>query len=851
MSKQVTLTIDGKTVQASEGMLVVDAAKLVGIDIPVFCYHPKMEPVGMCRMCLVEVGRPVIDRGTGKPVLNEDGSVKIAFGPKLETACTLPVSEGMVIVGLSEKALAARKETVEFILTSHPLDCPVCDKGGECPLQNLTMAHGSGESRFLYNEKKHNEKHVPLGDLIYLDRERCIHCARCVRFQSEVADDAVIGFYHRGRALEIVTFSDPGFDSYFSGNTTDICPVGALTTADFRFGARPWELKLTASVCAQCPVGCNIVYNVRREARSDGEIVIKRAMPRQNESVNEIWMCDKGRFTYHYTEGTLAQPRLVQPLVRRAGQLSPASWEDALEVAAQRFKAAGDGLLVLASGRLANEDLGNLNDLALQAGGKVALYTAQAGGDLVTQIGLGQGTNLGQLGAGSAILVVASDLEEEAPVWWLRVKQAAERGATLIVANPRATKLDRAASHVLRYQYGSEAAMVLALVNALSAKRPELPAKVALTPELKAAAEAFAKAENGIVIYGSEGLGLEGSQALAQACANLLISTNHVGKANNGLLAVWRRANDQGAWEVGLRPVADLAAALKAARAIYIAAADPAGDDPALAGALQTARENGAFIVVQELFQTETGELADVVLPAQANTERDGSYTSGERRVQRFYPAVLPKAETRPDHEITGQIARRMGLDVEIGSVAHVLQRLAAFAELGANRYRKLSETQEQWPIVGRGDMYYGGTSYENKQGLGIQLTPAAQQGKLPSLTWPEDVTLPAAGSTGLVAVPVTVLYDRGQMVTSSTLLQAHIPALFIVLNPEDAPRFNLQAGVLAEVSLGADEFRAIVRLDASLAAGFVLVPRSLGVPLEAPAAVAKLRAAEPVKVRG
>ncbi|MCU0486072.1 MAG: NADH-quinone oxidoreductase subunit NuoG [Anaerolineales bacterium] len=855
MSKFVTLTIDGKTVQAPAGMLVVDAAKLVGIDIPVFCYHPKMEPVGMCRMCLVDVGRPVIDRATGQPVLNDDGSVRIAFGPKLETACTLPVSEGMVVVGLSEKVQAARKEVIEFILTSHPLDCPVCDKGGECPLQNLTMEHGAGESRFLYAEKKHMDKHVPLGDLIYLDRERCIQCARCVRFQSEVADDPVIGFYHRGRSLEIVTFSDPGFDSYFSGNTTDICPVGALTTADFRFGARPWELKLTASVCAQCSVGCNIVYNVRREARSGGEFVIKRAMPRQNESVNEIWMCDKGRFTYHYTEGSPGMARLTQPMVRRAGKLTPVSWAEALEVTAQRFRSAGDGLFVLASGRLANEDLANLAELVQLTGSKAALYAAQAGGDLVAQAGPGKGSNLGELGKGSAILVVASDLEEEAPVWWLRIKQAAERGATLIVVNPRATKLDRYAAHVLRYAYGNEAAAVLALVNVLSAKRPELPGKVPLTSELKAAAEAFAKAENGIVIYGSEGLGLTGSQALAQACLNLLISTNHVGRPNNGLLAAWQRVNDQGAWELGFRPEASLGETLKTARALYIAAADPAGDDPDLAASLQAARESSAFIVVQELFLTPTAELADVVLPAQAYTEREGTFTSGERRVQRFYPAVLPRGESRADFEITAQIAKLMGLDMEVASAARVMirvvQRMPAFAELGSNPYRKLAEAQTQWPVIGRSDLYYGGTTYDNKQGLGIQLTPSAQQGRLPSLVWPKEAAFPEAGGTGLIAVPVTILYDHGQTVIHSSVLKPRLSELFIVLHPADAQRFELRVGSTAEVSLVAEKFQAGVRLDTSMPPGFLLIPRSMGVSLEAPTPVVQLHAVEPVQVRG
>ncbi|MEN4098558.1 MAG: 2Fe-2S iron-sulfur cluster-binding protein, partial [Anaerolineaceae bacterium] len=314
MGKTVTLRIDGQAVSVPENTLVVDAAKMIDIDIPVFCYHPKMAPVGMCRMCLVSIGRPARDRATNQPLLEDDGTPKIAFNPKLETACTTPVSEGMVVVTASEQVAAARKEMLEFLLTSHPLDCPICDKGGECPLQNLTMGFGPGESRFLLDEKMRLAKQYPLGELIMLDRERCIQCGRCVRFQSDIAGDPVIAFTQRGRALEITTYSQPGFDSYFSGNTTDICPVGALTTVDFRFRARPWELNYAAGICNHCPVGCNLTYNVRREVSSGGGMAIKRVMPRQNEQVNEIWICDKGRFAYQYAE---SPQRLKQPLVRR------------------------------------------------------------------------------------------------------------------------------------------------------------------------------------------------------------------------------------------------------------------------------------------------------------------------------------------------------------------------------------------------------------------------------------------------------------------------------------------------------------------------------------------------------
>jgi NADH-quinone oxidoreductase subunit G len=651
MTKQVTLTIDGLQATVPAGTLIVDAAKQIGIDIPVFCYHPKMEPAGMCRMCLVEIGRPMIDRGTGQPMLDENGQPQMQFMPKPEAACTNLVSEGMVVLTQSEKATEAQKDIIEFLLTSHPLDCPVCDKGGECPLQNLTMEHGPGKSRFLYDEKLRFDKHVPLGDLILLDRERCILCGRCVRFQDEVVGEAVLAIDERGRASEIISVSVPGFDSVFSGNTSDICPVGALTTVDFRFGARPWELKSAASVCAQCPVGCNITFNTRREAKADGKVVIKRVMPRQNEQVNEIWICDKGRFAYHFAE---SKQRLEKPLVRKQA----ASWDEALTEVSSKFAEAKNDTVVLASGRLSNEDLFNLKSLADGLGGAAVLYTDMGGGDLVMQVGVGQGTNFSDLGKGDAILVVASDLYEEAPVWWLRVKQAADRGATLIVANPRETKLDRFANYVVRYSNGDEVKTVRDLGG---------EGKIA---------EAFAKAENAIVLLGSDGLGLTGSSNLAAACANLLVKTGHTGKRNNGLIGVWPKANDQGAWEIGFRPVADLTSMLRG-KAVYIAGADPVGDDPALEKALKDAK----FLVVQELFQTKTAELADVVLPARAYTERDGTFTSGERRVQRFYPAVPPLGETKADYAITAEIAQKLNIDLAGSSSVLVFDQLAASCE--------------------------------------------------------------------------------------------------------------------------------------------------------------------------
>jgi NADH-quinone oxidoreductase subunit G len=836
--KMVTLTIDGKPVNVPEGTLIVNAAKLAGIDIPVFCYHPKMEPVGMCRMCLVEIGRPVIDRATGEPIREADGSPRLQFGAKLETACTTPVSEGMVVLGTTEKARAGRQDILEFLLTSHPLDCPVCDKGGECPLQNLTMGFGPGESRYLYNEKMHLSKHVPLGELIYLDRERCIQCGRCVRFQEQVVDDPVIG------SIEIVTFSEPGFDSIFSGNTTDICPVGALTTADFRFKARPWELRPAASICTQCPVGCNITFNTRREAVSGGKWVIKRAMPRQNEWVNEIWLCDKGRFGYHYSRSA---ERLAQPLVRRQGELVPATWDEALSLVAERFQLAGDRLLSVAGGRLSNEDLYNLGKVTDSLGGRKVLYGTLGGGELTAQAGLAPGSNFADMGQGTVILVVASDLHEEAPVWWLRVKQAAERGAQLIVANPRPTRLDGHASHVIRYPYGSEAAAMLAMVNALSAKRPDLPESVAAlgrSPELKAAAAAFAEAENAVILYGSEGTGLETSTALAQACQNLLLATGHTGRPNNGLLAVWQRANDQGACELGWRPVANLPAAIQAAGALYIVAADPAGDDPAYLAEGRLGSQEQAFLVVQDLFLTATARLADVVLPVQAWTEREGSFTSGERRVQRFYPAVPELPHIQADFSVTAQIGQRLGVDMESLLAARVFARLSQeFPVFTGLTYTELTEVVEQWPIVGRGDLYYGGTTYENSQGIGVQLPLAGPAG----LSWPKlaEVALP---KIGLLAVPITRLYDRGSTLLPSAMLHQRIPEPYVVLNTQDAERLKIVAGAPVQLIPADSESpiggRAIARLDPDVPERVVLVPRSFGMSISGPIAVS-IRLAE------
>ena len=798
MAKTITLTIDNTKVAVPEGTLVVDAAKKAGIDIPVFCYHPKMEPVGMCRQCLVEIGRPMIDRATGQPVLEADGSPKIAFMPKLETACTNAVSDGMVVLTQTDRAKQGQKEILELLLTNHPLDCPICDKGGECPLQNLTLAHGPEQSRFLFDDKQRQEKNVALGDLIFIDRERCIQCARCIRFQDDIAGDAVLGFYQRGRSTDVVTFSDPGFDSVFSGNTTDICPVGALTTVDFRFGARPWEMKNAPSICNQCPVGCNVTYNVRREAKASGSYVVKRALPRQNEQVNEIWMCDKGRFaSHHYAE---SPARLHQ---------DEATYAASIKQAAELVAANKGEMVILAGENLANEDLYNLRSLAHATKGSIYTYTSMGGGELTAAYGLSAGSNLGNLGKGDVIVVAACDLYNEAPVWYLRLKAAAKRGATLIVANGRETKIDKYASFAVRYTYGEEGHIVRGLV-----------AKDKIGTAIKDAA-------NLVVFYGSDGMGLEGTTDLANAAASLV--RNRAGKANNGLVGVWHGANAQGAWELGIKPASNLAELVKG-KVVYVVAADPAGDSPAYAAALANAKA----IIAQNVMSNATTAMATVVLPAQAHTEREGSYTSAERRVQRLYQAIPALAGTKADFVITAEIAKQCGVELEGKAAILVMKKMAttekAFAKI---TYEELAKVTDQWPDVGKNDLYFGGTSYKNNQGLGAHLASGVT-----FVTQADAKPASRVAENSLVAVPVTTLFDQGAMVKAAPNLAGRISTTEISLGKATATKYSLGNGDMVTIKIDGNELTAVAKIDGSLATDVVLVPRKSGISIHKPSAV-------------
>lgn len=807
MSDKVTLTIDDQQVTADSGLKIVDAAKSAGIDISVFCYHPKLEPVGACRLCLVEIGRPQRDRATGELLLEDDGSPKIYFTGNLETACTVPVAEGLVVNTASEKVIQARENILEFILTSHPLDCPVCDKGGECSLQELTFSYGIPDSRFPIDQKMQLGKHMPLGDLILLDQERCIQCGRCIRFQREIAGDPVLAFYNRGRKTEIVSYSDPVFDSYWSGNTTDICPVGALTTRDFRFEARIWEMDAIPSICSHCPVGCNITINTRLDPKT-GKKKIQRVMPRQNEWVNELWICDKGRFAHQFSS---SPDRLTRPMARnKKGVLKPVSWKKALEIVGNHFKSDPGELLTLVGGRLSNEDYYQLLSLTGGLSGQAIVNTTMAGGDLAGALSPAPESNLLDAGRDTTILVAACDLAEEAPVWWLRVKAAAERGASLVVLNPRETKLDRYADQVIRYAYGKE-------TRSLSD----------LKEKEKGAFQLIKKAENLLIFYGSEGMDYKASKAFSSACANLLIQTKKVGKPNSGLIPVWSGANTQGALDMGFEPPAgELAANFESAGTILIAGADPLGD-----GIISDL--SGKFLIVLDLFLTETASQADLVLPAAATTEKSGTFTSGDRRLQRFEAALPPRGESLADYEIAAKLAHQLDLDLVQGDSTKILGEIIK----NKSGYKSVSLTglrhaPKQWPFVADEALSFTGTVFKNTSGIGTQLPSSGKASnlKLGKVSQPR-----AKFSKGSLAVPVTRLYDQGIMIRTSEVLGSRLESQLLIIHPADGEKLSLAEGARAEIMIGDESFEGLVKLDDKVPQGVILVPRSMGIPLAEP----------------
>jgi NADH-quinone oxidoreductase subunit G len=787
--QMVHLTIDGRAVAVPKGTTVYQAAREIGIEIPVFCYHDRMPPLGACRMCFVEIEKM----------------------PKLATACTQEAGEDMVVRTQTERVRQGQQGILEFLLVNHPLDCPICDKGGECPLQDNTLKFGPGQSRFI-ETKRTFRKHIRMGPVLVLDRERCILCWRCTRFGEIVAGDDALKGFERGYHSQIGTpFSEP-VNSKFIGNTIEICPVGALTSATYRFRSRPWDNRHVQSVCPHCGCGCATQLDVR-----GGEVT--RTRPREHPEVNDIWLCDKGFFGYEYVNSA---ERLTVPLVRRDGALREAGWEEALDRVAAALRAApSDRIGAIGGARTTNEE--NYLLLRLFRGilrtNHVDFRAETAHPMPASRVPWGLDVAIADVERAEAILLVGCDLTEEYPIIWLRVKKAIDRGAALVVVNPWALEIARWARHSLVPRWGAEGILLDALSGRAS---PEAAAAATRVPgdQIRAAALALSGPRRRLVLVGRAALERPDGADMIAAVDRLRAAWGGAGlgvlrgRGNSGgaqalgllpdMLPGYRPLGDAGAraaleavWGHSVPPVAGhtVRGMLTAARAgsldvLYAVGADPATDYPD-AGAWADARKRLRFLAVHELFMTRTAASADVVLPVLSFAEKEGTVCNIEGRIQRQDRALLGPGSARPDALIFSQIAARLGTELDFASWEDVFAQIARVVP--------------GWEEEGR---------------------LAAPR---PS---PDDVTAgpvtapgPDAGG-GLILLTGTRLFNRGTMAVRCPGIRNQAGEPFVALHPEDAARFGVSDGVPCEVRSPRGALRFTARVWTGLPPGQAYIPR-------------------------
>ena len=678
----VTVTVDGIAVRVPKGMLIIRVAELMGIEIPRFCDHPLLDPVAACRMCLIEI------EGQGKP----------------QPACAIAVSDGMVVKTqrTSDMAFDAQEGVMEFLLLNHPLDCPICDKGGECPLQNQAMTAGQGDARF--NEKKRTfPKPISVNSEILLDRERCVSCARCTRFADQIAGDPMLELMERGAKQQVGVAEDAPFDSYYSGNTIQICPVGALTSSLYRFRSRPFDLISTPTTCEHCASGCALRTDVRRG-------VVTRRLAWDDPAVNEEWNCDKGRFAFLYT----ADGRVETPLVRRDGELRVASWPEALDAAANGLGASRGKVGVLTGGRLTREDAYAYAKFARVALGSNDIdFRNRVASDEEAQFlassvaGRALGPTYDDLDHAPYVLLVGLETEDESPIIFLRLRKAARnngvRIASLSAVNSRSLgKMDAA---WLPCNAGDEANALRAVIDGHQGE---------LLDALRQ--------PGAVILVGERLAGVPGALSAAAALS-----------AATGAKLGWvpRRAGDRGALDAGAMPAllpggrqvsdasarADVAAAWGVAPdslpatagrstdeiidAILGDAARVEGEEPRLidallvagidvedwpdADALRQALDEVPFLVSVATHHNDVTERADVVLPAAVVAEKAGGFTDWEGRVRSFGPAIR-HATTFADSRVLAMVADAMDIPFGHGDVASMRAELDRLTPSDASR---------------------------------------------------------------------------------------------------------------------------------------------------------------------
>jgi NADH-quinone oxidoreductase subunit G len=650
--REVTITIDGREVAAVEGEMLHDAARKGDVEIPYFCYEPKLgDPVGACRMCLVEI----------------EGI------PKLQTSCSTPVREGMVVHTRTEQVKEAQSAVVEFLLVNHPLDCPVCDKGGECPLQDISYGWGPGKSRVI-DEKRHFEKPIELSPLIAIDRERCILCYRCVRFSQEISEDAQLQLIERGDRTFVGTFDERPYVAPFHGNITDICPVGALTSYTYRFRARPWDIEHAGSVCTLCPSQCNVSFTVRDEK-------VKRVITRDNAEVDDGWLCDRGRYGFEMFDA----PERVRGPRLKGGEVD---WATALEAAAQGLRAAADihhaqvgsnsdapSRIAAIVGDASNEEGFLVQRLVRDALGSPHIDSRPSrGASREALIGLAQpdlAAKVRDIDEADAVLVLGTDPLHSSPILDLRVRKAIRRnGAKLVVATERPTALDGGAEAIARYAPGGAKHFVEELARALSGE------ETVATP----LAETLDTAAKVVVVWGERVVqGIGGGVALLELARALRLAETE----GAGLLEIPEFANSRGLREAGCLPDAGPglveAAAGRATEEIrddlifgkttglILFGVDPLRDFPDTR-AWEEALTAADFVVSFSMHENATTAKADVVLPLETHAEKDGTVTHPDGRLQRVRPSAGRPDRVRSNISVLSELAAKLGLDTGISS---------------------------------------------------------------------------------------------------------------------------------------------------------------------------------------
>jgi NADH-quinone oxidoreductase subunit G len=801
--REVTITIDGREVPAVEGEMLHDAARKGDVEIPFFCYEPKLgEPVGACRMCLVEI----------------EGI------PKLQTSCSTPVREGMVVHTRTEQVKEAQSAVVEFLLVNHPLDCPVCDKGGECPLQDISYGWGPGRSRVI-DEKRHFEKPIELSPLVAIDRERCILCYRCVRFSQEVSEDAQLQLIERGDRTYVGTFDDRPYVAPFQGNITDICPVGALTNYTYRFRARPWDIEHAGSVCTLCPSQCNVSFTVRDEK-------VKRVIARDNHDVDDGWLCDRGRYGFEMFDA----PERVRGPRLKGGEVA---WEQALEAVATGLQSAG-GKVAAIVGDASNEEGFLVQRIVRDALGSAHIDSRPSRGprvDVLRRLAEPAiSARVRDIDEADAILVLGADPLHSSPILDLRVRKAIRRnGAKLVVATERPTALDGGAEAIARYAPGQAAHFVSELAGAIGG------AENVASP----VAETLRDAGKVVVIWGER---IAREDGAAEALFDIAKATSMATTDGAGLLEIPDTTNARGLREAGCLPdagpgLAETAAGLSTEEirsalisgeitSLILFGADPLRDFPDTP-AWEEALTAADFIVSFSMHENATTAKADVVLPLETHAEKDGTVTHPDGRLQRVRPSASRPEGVLPNVIVLSDLASRLGLDTGIDS------QPTAFAALtgAVSFYNGIADSD----IGGRGirwqdrlgrasggersevDRTVAGDSPDTKRDAPISMVqPNPSPRGVASAESPSTVS-PASDDSSLLLGTYRDLW-AGPITELNPPLKFLTPHQRVEISPTDAQRLDLKNGEAVQVSQNGNSIDAAVLIKERIAPGTVFM---------------------------